>query len=192
MKNPRRSFLLEPPEQVLSAALAFLRHARFRLREDYLVKITAALSELTDQQVWWRPNEASNSAGNLILHLAGNVRQWIIAGVGGEPNLRDRASEFAELRQPDKGELLEMLTATLDEVDAVLARLETEIVAAQSDAPLQRECIPQGFEQTVLDAVFHVVEHFSYHTGQIVFLAKWHAADRIRLYDDRQLNLTSE
>jgi len=98
MKNQRRSFLLEPPEQVLSAALAFLRHTRFRLREDYLVKIAAALSELTDEQVWWRPNDASNSAGNLILHLSGNVHQWIIAGVGGQPNLRDRASEFAERR----------------------------------------------------------------------------------------------
>lgn len=192
MKNQRSSFLLEPPEQMLSAAPAFLRHARFRLREDYLIKITAAFSELTDEQVWWRPNEASNSAGNLILHLAGNVRQWIIAGVGGEPNIRDRASEFAERRQPGKGELLEMLTATLNEVDMVLARLENEVDAAQSDAPLQRECIPQGFAQTVLDAVFHVVEHFSYHTGQIVFLAKWHVPERVRLYDDRQLNLTSE
>ena len=192
MKNPRRSFLLEPPEQVLSAALAFLRHARFRLREDYLVKITAALSELTEEQVWWRPNEASNSAGNLILHLSGNVRQWIIAGVGGEPNLRDRASEFAERRQIGREALLELLTATLNEVDAALAKLEDDVVAAQSDAPLQRECVPQGFAQTVLDAVFHVVEHFSYHTGQIVFIAKWKAADQVRLYDDQQLNLAHE
>lgn len=192
MKNQRRSFLLEPPEQVLSAALAFLRHTRFRLREDYLVKIAAALSELTDEQVWWRPNEASNSIGNLILHLAGNVRQWIIAGIGGEPNVRDRASEFAERRQIGKDALLELLTATLDEVDAALAKLEDDVVAAQSDAPLQRECMPQGFAQTVLDAVFHVVEHFSYHTGQIVFIAKWKAADQVRLYDDQQLNLARE
>ena len=192
MKNPRRSFLLEPPEQVLSAALAFLRHARFRLREDYLVKITAALSELTEEQVWWRPNEAGNSAGNLILHLSGNVRQWIIAGIGGEPNVRDRASEFAERRQIGKDALLELLTATLNEVDAALAKLEDDVVAAQSDAPLQRECVPQGFAQTVLDAVFHVVEHFSYHTGQIVFIAKWKAADQVRLYDDQQLNLAHE
>ncbi|HEX9002502.1 MAG TPA: DUF1572 family protein [Blastocatellia bacterium] len=192
MKNQRRSFLLEPPEQVLSAALAFLRHTRFRLREDYLVKIAAALSELTDEQVWWRPNDASNSAGNLILHLSGNVHQWIIAGVGGQPNLRDRASEFAERRQIGRDALLELLTATLDEVDAALAKLEDDVVAAQSDAPLQRECMPQGFAQTVLDAIFHVVEHFSYHTGQIVFIAKWKAADQVRLYDDQQLNLARE
>lgn len=190
MNNQRRSFLLEPPEQPLSAALAFLRHARFRLREDYLVKITAALGELTDEQIWWRPNEESNSAGNLILHLAGNVRQWIIAGVGGAPNTRDRASEFAERRHISNDELLSLLNATLDEVDAVLAALENDIAVAQSDAPLQRRCVPQGFAQTVLDAVFHVVEHFSYHTGQIVFLAKCRASAGLRLYDDRQLNLT--
>jgi uncharacterized damage-inducible protein DinB len=192
MKETRRSFLLEPTEVSLPASLAFLRHARFRLMEDYQVKITAALAELTDEQIWWRPNAASNSAGNLILHLAGNVRQWIIAGIGGETDIRDRAREFTEHRQISKDELLELLKATLDEVDAVLAKLENEASAAQSDAPLQRECVPQGFLQTVLDAVFHVVEHFSYHTGQIVFLAKWHVAERLRLYDDRQLNLTGE
>jgi uncharacterized damage-inducible protein DinB len=192
MKNQRRSFLLEVPEQPLSAAQAFLRHARFRLREDYLVKITAALGELTDEQIWWRPNEGSNSTGNLILHMAGNIRQWMLAGVGGETDIRNRASEFAERRQITRDELLELLKATLNEVDTELAKLEGEVIAVQSDSPLQRECVPQGFAQTVLDAVFHVVEHFSYHTGQIVFLAKWHAAERIRLYDDRQLNLTGE
>jgi uncharacterized damage-inducible protein DinB len=192
MKNQRRSFLLEVPEQPLSAAQAFLRHARFRLREDYPVKITAALTELTDEQIWWRPNEASNSAGNLILHLAGNIRQWMIAGVGGKTDIRNRAGEFAERSQISKEELLVLLTATLNEVDEVLAKLERDVTAAHSDVPLQNECVPQGFTQTVFDAVFHVVEHFSYHTGQIVFLAKWHAAERIRLYDDRQLNLTGE
>lgn len=191
-KDNRRSFLLEPPPAPQPAALAFLRHARFRLREDYLVKITAALAELTDEQIWWRPNEYSNSIGNLILHLAGNVRQWIISGVGGEPNIRDRASEFVERRQISQEELLALLMATLNEVDAVLAKLERDAISAQSDAPLQRECIPQGFAQTVLDAVFHVVEHFSYHTGQIIFLAKWQADEGIRLYDDQQLNLTGE
>lgn len=185
----KRSFLIEPPEQPLPTALGFLRQARFRLREDYLVKINAALTELGDEQICWRPNEASNSIGNLMLHLAGNARQWIIAGVGGAPDTRRRAAEFAEREGIGKDELIALLTRTLDEVDAVLAGLEDELAAAQSDAPLQRECTPQGFAQTVFDAVFHVVEHFSYHTGQIVLLAKWHAAERIRLYDDRQLNL---
>lgn len=189
MKEPRRSFLLEPPVVTLPATQAFLRHARFRLREDYPVKISSALAELTDEQIWWRPNEASNSAGNLILHLCGNVRQWIIAGVGGAVDARDRDREFIEPCQISKEELLTLLSATLSEVDEVLTRLEKEMAASQSDAPLQREIVPQGFAQTVLDAIFHVVEHFSYHTGQIVFIAKLLAAERIRFYDDRQLDV---
>jgi len=187
----KRSFLLEPPPSPLPAAQAFLRQARFRLREDYAVKIAAALGELTDEQIWWRPNEASNSIGNLILHLCGNAGQWIIAGVGGATDTRQRAAEFAERDQISKTELNALLTQTLHEVDEVLAKLENDLAAAQSDAPLQRECVPQGYAQTVLDTVFHVVEHFSYHTGQIVQLAKWQSANRIRLYDDRRLNLES-
>ena len=187
----KRSFLLEPPVAPLLAGLAFLRQARFRLREDYFIKISAALAELSNEQIWWRPNEASNSIGNLMLHLAGNARQWMIAGVGGATDMRQRAGEFAEREGIGKDELLALLKETLDEVDAMLAGLEDELTAAQSDSPLQRECVPQGYAQTVQDAVFHVVEHFSYHTGQIILLGKWHAADRIRLYDDRRLNLES-
>lgn len=189
MKEMRRSFLLEPPAMPLTAAQAFLRHARFRLREDYPVKINSALAELSDEQIWWRPNEASNSAGSLILHLCGNVRQWMIAGVGGVADTRNRDREFTERRQIGREDLLALLTTTLNEVDAILAGLEVEVMASKSDAPLQRDCVPQGFAQTVLDAVFHVVEHFSYHTGQIVFIAKLLAAERIRFYDDRQLDV---
>ena len=187
----KRPFLIEPPPHPLSAARGFLRHARFRLRDDYLVKITTAMRELTDEQVWWRPNESSNSVGNLVLHLCGNARQWIVAGVAGAADSRDRASEFAR-RDPIGGEALAaLLETTLREVDARLAALEAAVMAAEADSPLQRTCVPQGFAQTVLDAVFHVVEHFSYHTGQIVLLAKWHAGGRIRFYDEARLNLES-
>lgn len=177
--------MLEPPDQPLAAGRAFLRHARFRLREDYPVKISGALAELTDEQIWWRPNEASNSIGNLILHLSGNVRQWLIAGVGGATDTRNRSGEFAERSQLNKDELLARLQTTLNEVDAVLAKLETEL--ANEETPLQREITPQGFSQAVLDSIFHAVEHFSYHTGQIVFIAKLLAGERIRFYDDQQL-----
>ncbi len=188
MRETRKSFLIEAPPQPLPSAIAFLRHARFRLVEDYFVKINKAVAELDDEQIWWRPNESSNSIGNLILHLAGNVRQWLVSGVGGAEDVRDRAREFAERSHIGKNELLDLLKTTLDEADAVLAGVESEC-AGQNDAPLHRLCKPQAYEQTVLDAVFHVVEHFSYHTGQIVFLAKWLVEGRVRFYDDRQLNL---
>ena len=186
MSTARKLYSLEPPEPPLPAALAFLRQARFRLQADYLAKITAALAGLNEEQIWWRPNAASNSIGNLLLHLAGNARQWIVAGVGGAPDVRARAAEFAAQQTLGKHALLARLSETLAEVDAVLARLATE--AAQSDAPLQRVCVPQGFPQSVLDAVFHVVEHFSYHTGQIVYLAKQLSGEQTQFYDERALN----
>jgi uncharacterized damage-inducible protein DinB len=189
MADQRKAFLLEPPENLLPASLMFLRHARFRLLEDYFVKIAAAIDVLDDEQVWRRPNESSNSVGSLLLHLSGNVRQWIISGLGGAEDTRDRASEFAARGPAPKTELIELAQATLDEADAVLAGIESECVAANSDAPLQRVCKLQRYEATVFDAIFHVVEHFSYHTGQIVFAAKWLAEGQVSFYDDSRLNL---
>jgi uncharacterized damage-inducible protein DinB len=183
----QRAFPIEPPPHPLPAARAFLRHARFRLREDYPVRIDAATRELTDEQIWWRPNESSNSIGNLVLHLCGNARQWIVAGVGGAADTRDRAREFDRRERIGREALTGLIEETVREVDARLADLEAA-VAAEGDTPLQRACMPQGFAQTVLDAVFHVVEHFSNHTGQIVLLAKWHVGERIRLSDDARLN----
>jgi len=188
MNNLRSSFLLEPPEQPLPPALAFIRQARFCLRESYLVKIEGALGALSDDQIWSRPNESSNSIGNLLLHLAGNLRQWVIAGVGGAEDLRDRQREFNERNQIGKAELLDLLKTTIAEVHAVMADLEKEINITKSDEPLQRECLPQGFRQTVFDVLFHIVEHFSYHTGQIVYIAKSLESGQVRFYDDRQLS----
>lgn len=189
MADQRKAFLLEPPESPLPPALMFLRHARFRLLEDYFVKIAAAIEMLDDEQIWRRPNESSNSIGNLLLHMSGNVRQWIISGVGGVEDIRDRASEFAARGSATRGELMESVRATLNEADAVMAGIEDKCAAANSDEPLQRICMPQSYEVTVLDAIFHVVEHFSYHTGQIVFAAKWLAEGQVSFYDDRRLNL---
>jgi uncharacterized damage-inducible protein DinB len=189
MADQRKAFLLEPPESPLSPALMFLRHARFRLLNDYFVKIAVAIGTLEDEQIWRRPNESSNSIGKLLMHMSGNVRQWLISGVGGAEDIRDRASEFAARGSATRGELIESVRATLDEADAVLAGIEDDCAAANSDEPLQRICMPQSYEVTVFDAIFHAVEHFSYHTGQIVFAAKWLAEGQVSFYDDRRLNL---
>ncbi len=189
MNSMRRNFLIEPPATPLPASRAFLRHARFRLREDYPVKIRRAVESIDETRLWWRPNEASNSIGNLLLHLAGNLRQWIVAGVGGAPDDRDRDAEFARREGLSRQELLALLQSAIEEADAVLENIEREIENGlpDDDAALQRLCRPQGFPQTVLDAIFHPIEHFSYHTGQIVQIAKLLEADRIRFYDDRRL-----
>ena len=188
MHPSQKLYSLEPPDVPLPAAHAFLRHARFRLHADYLAKLNLALAALTDEQIWWRPNVASNSIGNLLLHLCGNARQWIVAGVGGTTDVRTRAAEFAAQGTLDKQALLALLETSLAEVDAVLADVEGEVAAASSDAPLQRIIMPQGFPQTVLDAIFHVVEHFSYHTGQIVHLAKQASGKSTQFYDEGALN----
>ncbi len=187
MPASQKLYSLAPPDTPLPAARALLRHARFRLREDYLAKINLTLVALSDEQIWWRPNAASNSIGNLLLHLCGNARQWIVAGVGGVADVRTRAAEFAAQGSLDKQGLLALLENTLAEVDGVLDSVERE-VAQHSDAPLERVIAPQGFPQTVLDAIFHVVEHFSYHTGQIVSLAKQVSGQPTRFYDERALN----
>jgi uncharacterized damage-inducible protein DinB len=147
-----------------NVAQIFLNESRRYLRDDYLASIDRAVSPLTDEQIWWRPNESSNSIGNLILHLSGNVRQWIVAGVGRQSHERDRQQEFDERRTIPKHELLGALTTVLAEADAVLANLQ--------EGELSEARQIQGSETTVMEAIYHVVEHFSMHTGQIQWVAK--------------------
>ena len=122
------------------------------------------LEQLDEEEIWWRPNEASNSAGNLVLHLCGNVRQWIISNFGQTADVRDRDSEFAERRPIPRKVLIERLKQTVREACGVLGRLPAGTL-------LQKFTI-QGLHVTGLEAVAHVVEHFAYHTGQIVFITK--------------------
>ncbi len=149
---------------VVDAGGAFLARSRYYLSEEYLPKIVRSLEHLTDEDIWWRPNEASNSIGNLLLHLAGNVRQWIVSGLGGETDRRIREAEFDQRTPIAAAELVEALAATVREADKVLAGLDP--------SRLLQPCRIQGFDVTVLGAVYHVVEHFGMHTGQITLIAK--------------------
>jgi len=149
---------------MIDVSQTFLNESRRYLRDEYAASIDRAVSALTDEQIWWRPNEDSNSIGNLILHLAGNVRQWIVAEVGRQPNERNRQKEFDERRKIPKHELLARLTTVLAEADAVLANLRED--------ELKEERRIQGSDTTVMEAIYHVVEHFSMHTGQIQWIAK--------------------
>ena len=157
------------------ASQAFIDRSRHYLSAEYLPKIRLCLEQLTDDDVWWRANEASNSIGNLMLHLAGNARQWIVGGVGRMPDARDRQAEFDQREVIPAAELLARLTRTIAEVDAVLA--------AVTPVDLQQLRRIQGRDITVLEAIYHVVEHFAMHTGQIILLAKIRSAAEIRFYD---------
>ena len=154
----------------------FLDCARYFLGTQYRTQIRLAVEALPETDLWWRANDQSNSVGNLLLHLNGNVRQWILGGVGKQPNERHRAEEFAAQTGPAAAALLADLDRTLDEVDRVLAQL--------SEPELLEPRTIQGRELTVLDAVFHVVEHFSGHLGQIILLAKLRAPGALTFYED--------
>ena len=142
----------------------FLKLAEHSLLRHHLPRIERCLGLLSAEQIWWRPNPASNSAGNLSLHLAGNVRQWIVSALGGAPDSRRRDQEFAE-RGPMPGpELVKVLGASVRDACRVLRRL--------SATELARIYVIQGLQVTGLNAIFHVVEHFAFHTGQIIFISK--------------------
>jgi uncharacterized damage-inducible protein DinB len=154
----------------------FLERARYFLATEYRTQLRLAVEALPEEALWWRANDQSNSIGNLLLHLNGNVRQWILSGIGGAPDARHRAAEFDAHNGPSAPALLVDLNRTLDEVDAVLAGL--------TEAHLLEARRIQGRDVTVLAAVFHVVEHFSYHLGQIVLMAKLRAPGAIKFYED--------
>jgi uncharacterized damage-inducible protein DinB len=142
----------------------FLADAQKLLAKEHMPNIVKCLEQLSDDEIWWRPNEASNSAGNLVLHLCGNVRQWIIANLGETADARDRDSEFAERGPIPRQDLVQRLRNTVREACAVLARLP--------ETTLLRNFTIQGLHVTGVQAVAHVVEHFAYHTGQIIYITK--------------------
>lgn len=158
----------------------FLQRSRDYLQEQYLPKIERCLERLDAEDLWWRPDEASNSVGNLVLHLAGNARQWIVAGVAGREDLRERAAEFAADGGGESEWTGERLLAHLDdalrEVDDVLAELDPTVL----DEPR----VIQGVETTVLGAVYHVVEHFAMHTGQILWITKARSGEGLGFYTE--------
>jgi uncharacterized damage-inducible protein DinB len=156
-------------------AQAFIVKARSLLGEEYLPKIERCLERLSDEEIWWRANEESNSIGNLLLHLAGNARQWIVSGVGQTADGRVRQLEFDQREVVPREELLQLVRQTLSEVDGVLA--------SQDPARVLETRRIQGYDVTVLDAVFHIVEHFSMHTGQIILMTKLIKAADLKFYD---------
>ena len=161
----------------IDLAPAFLERSRYYLGIEYPGKIRLALSAMPTDRLWYRANTSSNSAGNLVLHLAGNVRQWIVSGVGGAADVRHRDAEFAARDGAPLAELLATLESACADAVAVFARLDATALAETR--------MIQGRKTTVFSAVYHVVEHFSGHTGQLIMMAKEHAPPgTVRFYDD--------
>lgn len=142
----------------------FLEASRIFLKDDFLPKLLHCLEELSETDIWWRPNEQSNSVGNLILHLCGNMRQWIVNSLGSGTFERNRDGEFASRGPVARAELIARMRATMEEVDAVLQNVPP--------GGLLRRYPIQTYSTSGLQAIYHVVEHFSYHLGQILYIYK--------------------
>lgn len=153
-----------------------LADARAFLRADYLPKIERCLDVLSEDDVWWRANDESNSIGNLLLHLDGSTRKWILIVAGGRRIARDRDAEFAERGPISKSALLARLRSTLAEADEVLATFGEATLLEHRQSSTDEEV-------TVLWAVLHAVEHFAMHTGQVILITKLRTASVVRLSD---------
>jgi len=142
----------------------FIEASRVFLKDDFLAKVKYCLEDMPEADIWWRPNEQSNSVGNLILHLCGNMKQWVLQSMGGVQFARDRDREFSERRPVSKAELIADIDSTVNDVVKVLAELPPGTL-------LERFPV-QVYSTSRLQAVYHVVEHFSYHLGQILYIYK--------------------
>ena len=142
----------------------FIDSSRTLLGRDYMPKLRKIVAMLSEDDIWWRPNEASNSVGNMLLHMCGNLGQWVMSGAGGTPDNRDRPLEFTERGPITKADLMERVERMADQVDLVLANLG-------EDTFLDRLTV-QKFDVSRLHAIYHSIEHFGYHLGQIAYVAK--------------------
>ena len=142
----------------------FLDYSRKKLIEQDWPRLRSCVEPLTGEQVWWRPNPASNSIGNLILHMNGNMRQWLVASFNRQEDKRNRPAEFNQAGSISASALLDQLGATVEAASQVLARLTPAELMAQYEI--------QGQRVSGLYAVYQVVEHFAMHYGQILYIAK--------------------
>ena len=154
----------------------FLDFSRNKLLNQYWPRLRKAVEPLSQEQIWWRPNAASNSIGNLVLHLNGNVWQWLVASFNRLNDERDRSAEFNATGDPSATDLLDRLGQTIEEAAKVLARLTPGELLATWHI--------QGYTVSGLAAVYQVVEHFGLHYGQIVYITKMQEGRDLGFYSE--------
>ena len=160
----------------------FLDESAHYLRAVYGPRLVRAFEILPRADLWWRPHPDAIAFGTILLHLEGNIRQWILSGLGGLHDARDRASEFAATGGADGQTLLDRLLATMTAAADVIAKTDL--------GDLGEKRVVQRMETTTLGAILHVVEHCSWHTGQAVWIAKARAGAKhgLAFYDDAVVN----
>lgn len=137
-----------------------------------LERIEHCVKQLSEEQVWWRPNPQMNAVGNLLLHLAGNLRQWLVSGVGGAPDHRRRQEEFDQRAPMPKAELLTKLRQVIEEAEAAVAK--------QTEAELLRVRPVQHWNTTALTAISHAVGHLEGHAQEIIYITRMLLGEKYR------------
>lgn len=157
-----------------------LKEFEKRVFEESYERIYKCLSMIEERDLWRSPASNIPAIGNLILHISGNARQWILSGLGGKPDNRDRDQEFVVQSNIKKSELIFLLQTLRMNLRATLDEMESsELTSSQ---------MIQGFRVTGFSIIVHVIEHFSYHTGQITTLTKWLTQKNTDYYGDIDLN----
>jgi|TARA_B110000091_G_C13792055_1_gene466132 uncharacterized damage-inducible protein DinB len=151
--------------------------------EENLERIKTCLDQLNENQIWHRSNSHTNSIANLILHLNGNITQYILSSLGKEPDERQRAVEFSIEKGTNKEELILLISKCISKAN--------QVIRETKEQRLLKEEIVQGFRMTGLSNLVHVCEHLSYHTGQISLLTKIITNQDLRFYDNLDLDQTN-
>ena len=146
-------------------AKALINITRQRLVEESGERIKICLGELSHEEIWQNIHDNHNSVGNITQHLIGNVTQYILSGIGGQDDIRNRQAEFDTKTEKSAAELSEDIDQLMIKVMKVIHTLKDEDLLVSKHV--------QCFDMTVLDIIIHLIEHFSYHTGQIVFYTKY-------------------
>ena len=169
------------PEQ--NFRIEFVNQCQYRMDES-LRMVQRSFEKLSEEMIWKKPNAVTNSIGNLILHLCGNITQYGIASLTGAVDQRDRDLEFSMTAGWDKKALITKLESTVKEAKSVFEQLP-------SKAFLEEKGV-QGFYFSGIGRMLHVVEHFSYHTGQIALWTKILTEKDLGFYEDFDLNQKNE
>jgi uncharacterized damage-inducible protein DinB len=165
-------------------SLLLKKEAERRIIQESVPRIKKCLSLLTADQIWYKANSNSNAIGNLVLHICGNARQWICSGIGDLPDARNRQIEFTSTEPLNADTLSSLLDTLCTDVSEVIEHIR--------DDEWTKIKKVQVFEETVLSILVHVIEHFSYHTGQITYLTKLLTDRDLKYYGDLNLEIHHE
>lgn len=158
---------------------AFINEIKRRLFTESVFRLKKCVNELSEEQIWYRPNNASNSVGNLVLHLEGNIRQWVVAGLGKNKDVRERQKEFDEKGPVPIEKMLADMDKLMEEVNQIFNKVSTTDLLEVRNV--------QGYQESGLSILVHITEHFSYHVGQITYITKMLKDKDMGYYDGHDL-----